>query len=175
MSKALASILTGAILLFSRTPATKGPELAMKADTFSLTTAPVEIGGSRLFPAAEIANRAGGALKLLNDGKLAVLCLGDRCTPVPVDGTQAAVRDGAVFVKQEVLARALHVSLTYAPDRNAVTLSETAFAQHETSQPFSVQVGQPVPDVELADLDGKRVKLSAFRGKRVAVFSWASW
>ncbi|NCO42168.1 MAG: hypothetical protein COZ06_09185 [Armatimonadetes bacterium CG_4_10_14_3_um_filter_66_18] len=38
-----------------------------------------------------------------------------------------------------------------------------------------MQVGQPVPDVELADLDGNRVKLSDFRGKRVAVFSWASW
>jgi len=175
MTKALASILTSAILLFSRTPPTKGRQLAMDHVTFALTTAPVEVGGSRLFPAEEIVSRAGGALKVLNDGKLAVLGQGDRCTPVPVEGTQAVMRDGAVFVNQEVLARALRRSLTYAADGNVATLAETTLEQPEITQPFTMQVGQPVPDVELADLDGNRVKLSDFRGKRVAVFSWASW
>ena len=36
-------------------------------------------------------------------------------------------------------------------------------------------IGDPVPDFTLASLDGVDVKLSDYKGKRVAVFMWASW
>lgn len=36
-------------------------------------------------------------------------------------------------------------------------------------------IGQPAPDIELADTAGKLVKLSSFRGKYVLLDFWASW
>lgn len=38
-----------------------------------------------------------------------------------------------------------------------------------------VEVGKPVPEVELPDLDGKAVKVSSYRGKIVLLAFWASW
>ncbi len=39
----------------------------------------------------------------------------------------------------------------------------------------TLEIGQPVPDFELPALDGRTVRLSAYRGKRLLVFMWASW
>ncbi len=36
-------------------------------------------------------------------------------------------------------------------------------------------VGKPIPDIECAGIDGKPLKLSAYRGKVVALVFWASW
>ena len=36
-------------------------------------------------------------------------------------------------------------------------------------------IGDIVPDFTLPSLDGVDVKLSYYRGKRLAVFMWASW
>lgn len=41
--------------------------------------------------------------------------------------------------------------------------------------PSPPAVGEPFPDFALPDLDGKTVRLSDFRGKRVALVAWASW
>jgi len=38
-----------------------------------------------------------------------------------------------------------------------------------------VEIGKPVPDVSLTDMDGKTVRLSQFRGKKLILFNWASW
>jgi hypothetical protein len=39
-----------------------------------------------------------------------------------------------------------------------------------------IQVGEPAPDFELPSLDGKHtIRLSDFRGRRVLIFTWASW
>ncbi len=39
-----------------------------------------------------------------------------------------------------------------------------------------VKVGQPAPDFSVPTLDdGKTVRLSDFRGRRVLIFTWASW
>jgi peroxiredoxin len=46
-----------------------------------------------------------------------------------------------------------------------------ARAPGATLAPGSARIGAPAPDFELADLDGKRVKLSSFRGK-VVVLEW---
>jgi peroxiredoxin len=38
-----------------------------------------------------------------------------------------------------------------------------------------VEVGKPIPDVTLPDIDGKSVSLDSFRGKIVLLAFWASW
>ena len=36
-------------------------------------------------------------------------------------------------------------------------------------------VGDAMPDIVLPDVDGRLVRFSEFRGKRLFVFMWASW
>jgi len=40
---------------------------------------------------------------------------------------------------------------------------------------LKIGVGNPAPDIEGTDLDGKKVKLSGFRGKVVLLDFWATW
>ena len=39
----------------------------------------------------------------------------------------------------------------------------------------AIEIGSPVSDFELSDLDGNRVKLSDFKGKTVVINFWATW
>ena len=39
----------------------------------------------------------------------------------------------------------------------------------------AIEIGSPVSDFELSDLDGNRVKLSDFKGKAVVINFWATW
>ncbi len=39
----------------------------------------------------------------------------------------------------------------------------------------SPAIGTHVPDFTLPTLDGKMVRLSDYRGKRLVLFMWASW
>lgn len=41
--------------------------------------------------------------------------------------------------------------------------------------PLCVEVGKPVPDVSLPDINGDMVSLSSLRGKIVLLAFWASW
>lgn len=39
-----------------------------------------------------------------------------------------------------------------------------------------LKLGKPAPDFTVPSLDGQRViRLSDFRGRRVLIFTWASW
>lgn len=55
------------------------------------------------------------------------------------------------------------------PEQNNVVSQPTA-----PSAPAAV-VGAPAPDFELADLDGRTVRLSDYRGRAVLVNFWATW
>ena len=36
-------------------------------------------------------------------------------------------------------------------------------------------VGDQLPDISLPDLDGRPIRLSDYRGRRLFIFMWASW
>ncbi len=40
---------------------------------------------------------------------------------------------------------------------------------------MAIEVGQRVPEVVLPDLAGRPVALDAYRGRKVILFTWASW
>ena len=64
-----------------------------------------------------------------------------------------------------------------AEQEPAVTKEKTTETakQHPESEKVGLNVGDQAPDFELDTLDGKTVKLSDFRGKRVMVNFWATW
>jgi peroxiredoxin len=37
------------------------------------------------------------------------------------------------------------------------------------------RIGDALPDLALPSLDGRTIRLSEYRGKRLLVFMWASW
>jgi len=43
------------------------------------------------------------------------------------------------------------------------------------AQSGSLKVGQKAPDIEMAGIDGKPIKLSSLKGKMVLIDFWASW
>ncbi len=38
-----------------------------------------------------------------------------------------------------------------------------------------IEIGQRIPDLILPDLDGRPVELHVYRGRKVILFTWASW
>jgi len=38
-----------------------------------------------------------------------------------------------------------------------------------------VAVGQPAPEFAVTTVDGRKLPVSALRGKKVLIFMWASW
>jgi thiol-disulfide isomerase/thioredoxin len=65
-----------------------------------------------------------------------------------------------------------------APDAKVgeSTIAKEVAAQLETFKAIqSLAVGKAVPDIEGTDLDGKKVKLSSYKGKVVLVDIWATW
>lgn len=40
---------------------------------------------------------------------------------------------------------------------------------------MEVGIGRPVPDLTLTALDGRPVRFTDYRGKKLLVFVWASW
>jgi len=53
--------------------------------------------------------------------------------------------------------------------------ASVATAEDAEGVPVGIRVGQRAPDFELQTLDGVKVKLSDFRGKKVLVNFWATW
>lgn len=64
--------------------------------------------------------------------------------------------------------------LAHARRRGALVLALTALLALPALA-FAVDVGEPPPEINLPDLNGKKVSLAALRGKVVVVDFWASW
>lgn len=62
-----------------------------------------------------------------------------------------------------------------APAVGAASPSGSAGALLSSAMPPSPQVGRYAPDFTLTGIDGRRVKLSSFRGKPVWINFWATW
>jgi thiol-disulfide isomerase/thioredoxin len=70
----------------------------------------------------------------------------------------------------EMLEKAVKLS----PEARVGDLSLAKAAENELVA-MKISVGNPIPDVEGIDLDGKKVKMSSYRGKVVLFDFWATW
>jgi peroxiredoxin len=97
------------------------------------------------------------------------LCAADTCIPIPPGSDWVVKRDGETYFNVTSFAKS--VDQVFAVDAAAGAWSFTAVPRAAT---YPLQQGD-APDFALPDRDGKTVKLSDFRGKKVLLLTWASW
>ena len=97
------------------------------------------------------------------------LCAGDTCIPLPADGSWIREQDGAKLFCVTRFAKQTDQAFAFDAEHNV--WSFTAVPQAAT---LPLLAGQ-APDFALTDRDGKTVRLSDFRGKKVLLWTWASW
>jgi len=98
-------------------------------------------------------------------------CLADLCVPVRQD------RDSALFVRRaderwfnvSELARKLQQPFAVDREHHVWSFGVVPVARNSFFQ------AAMAPDFALPDRDGKIVRLSDFRGKKVLLVTWASW
>jgi AhpC/TSA family len=95
------------------------------------------------------------------------LCRGPVCVPVPPGRERDFLRDGRVDVA--ALWRHQGQPLVHSADGSAWALGTAAADRAAALR--SLQA----PDFTLPDRDGRPHSLSAHRGKKVLLVSWASW
>jgi hypothetical protein len=98
-------------------------------------------------------------------------CLGRDCIPVPQDRDNDLFvrRGGQRWISVTELARRLGQAFVADHDRGVWSFGEIP----ATRQRFTQSV--MAPDFELPNREGKPVRLSDFRGKKVLIVTWASW
>ena len=105
------------------------------------------------------------------------VCVGDDvCALIATDGSdRRLLQDGDAWLMDVGAAPEL-LRAHYGWDEDADVISLDPGAS-----PFrpGLEAGQPFPDVSLlglrAGVDGDLVSLAGFRGKKVVLFTWASW
>ena len=94
---------------------------------------------------------------------------GDVCIAMPSDESWIVEQGNRKYFNVTRFAR--RVNQAYAAEPEAKVWSFTAVPRPETSPLLAGQA----PDFALEDRDGKLVRLSDFRGKKVLILTWASW
>ena len=99
------------------------------------------------------------------------ICRDDLCVPFSVGAGPNALRlvGDREFVPLAFLAKALGGTMVWDADRDDLLLDLTGRRQDVPAE------SDPHLEFTLSDLDGKPVSLSAFRGRKVLLFAWASW
>jgi hypothetical protein len=120
--------------------------------------------GERLWvPLGDLSKATGWDLKAQG------LCQGEVCVPIPPDrkGEWIDEKRGldltafAAHLGEAVVRDAAHGAWSFGPAARSAAVSG--------SGPVAA------PDFTLPDLDGKLHSLSAYRGRKVFLFCWASW
>jgi len=96
-------------------------------------------------------------------------CLDEICIPLTKTSGLTVERLGKKWISVTGLARMLNQAYAHDADADAWSFAPIP-AKSESYLSTAV-----APDFELKDRDGKTVRLSDFRGKKVLLMTWASW
>lgn len=146
------------------TAAEKTPGVTVLAceKTIAIDDAVVD-GEDLLVPVDQVAAITGFELKPQG------LCAGEVCIPMPTSEPWVAERDGKKLFNVTRFAK--RVDQAFVSDKDLKVWSFTPVPRPETSPLLAGEA----PDFALQDRDGRTVRLSDFRGKKVLVLTWASW
>ena len=98
-------------------------------------------------------------------------CQGDLCVPIRQDGDNELFKNagGKKWVNASLLATKL--DQPFLSDADSEVWSFGAIPATRVSTLESAMA----PDFEIADRNGKMIRLSDYRGKKVLLVTWASW
>ena len=98
-------------------------------------------------------------------------CLDEICIPILQigDSDEFVTRLGKKWFNVSSLARKLNQAYAYDAANQVWSFAPMQFVQ------TSMLSSAVAPDFELKDRDGKTVRLSDYRGKKVMIHTWASW
>jgi hypothetical protein len=96
------------------------------------------------------------------------VCKGQVCVPIPPARKSEFVQNGDRF-NLAAFCRLLGDAVVHSDDLSAWIFLDAASRQAGHIPP------REAPDFGLPDLDGRVHRLSDYRGKKVFLFSWASW
>ncbi|HVS14774.1 MAG TPA: hypothetical protein VMV46_12675 [Thermoanaerobaculia bacterium] len=98
-------------------------------------------------------------------------CLDDLCVPVNAKGDDPVLArtGGETWFSLTAFARKLDQGFVVDPQRRVWSFSPIPVAQ----APYFSQA--LAPDFEMPDREGRPVRLSELRGKKVLLLTWASW
>jgi AhpC/TSA family len=102
------------------------------------------------------------------------LCRGDVCVPIPPDRKHDWVDEGRGQLDLAAFAGHLGEPAVHDVGQDAWSFGP-AMTGRGGSEGQQGSGPVPAPDFALPDLDGKLHSLSAYRGRKVFLFCWASW
>lgn len=145
-------------------------ELRIDANGTALELDIRRLGAAAYVPLQPAADAFNAKLEPLPDGSLNI-CIDQFCVNIRLDGSDKRVLQ---------TERGVYASASRLPE-----LLNAHFGWDETAQKpallpgaartRSIQPGERMPDIALPDLNGETVRLSSLIGRRVALYTWASW
>jgi len=120
-------------------------------------------GGELLVPVDQVTAITGFELKPQG------LCAGEVCIPMPASEAWVSERHGTKLFNASRFAK--RVDQAFVADKELKVWSFTPVPRPETSPLLAGEAS----DFALQDRDGRTVRLSDFRVKKVLVLTWASW
>ena len=159
------SLALTAVLLLAVPPNTQdaaAPAVTVLAPGRSVTLEGARVDGERLWvPGSSLEDVSGFTLEPRG------LCAGELCIPMPPGSEWVREDDGQRRV--DVTAVASHLEQRWV--REGRTWS---FARAPAVRRSTLLAGR-APELVLPDRDGRPVRLSDFRGRKVLLLTWASW
>ncbi len=172
MLKILVSLVAVGVALSLARSAHAGEALSLSVGSWRLQLDVSNVDGRAFVPMAPIVEAFGAKLEAVSDTTLSVCVDDDVCALVQTDGTDDRIAGDA---------GARLIALAAAPELFRAHFDWDALADCLTLAPgaepstAAIAKGDPMPEVVLPDMDGSPVALSAYRGKRVIMYTWASW
>jgi AhpC/TSA family len=99
------------------------------------------------------------------------VCVGEVCMPLDAEARRALVKDHAGRSHVELLGLAARLNQPVAAERDQHVWS---FGEIPAVREATWSNAE-APDFTLPNREGKEVRLSDFRGKKVLILTWASW